>query len=219
MRREPTKRPTLWWAADWNVHLPRGKPQTTANREPHQWITHYDNVDKKTLTMQLHTQEHTRARPSTHAQSKHTGPPHTLIVCGMKGVRDPYSSAAHINRIRSGLGRTWQGQVQRSVWHLLSTSPETQITAIGWGTKAFWTLCCSYKYIPMGERWASSSTEHKINRQRFWQLNQFSARLKCWGGGGLKKTRYRGWFYLSCDPVVWISCKEKKCEFLQVSLL
>lgn len=49
-------------ARDWNVHLPRSKLKKTANLEPHQWITHYDNVDKKSLTMQLHTQEHTHRR-------------------------------------------------------------------------------------------------------------------------------------------------------------
>ena len=48
-----------WQQWDWNVHLPRSKPKETANLEPHHWITLYDNVDKKLLTMQLHTQEHT----------------------------------------------------------------------------------------------------------------------------------------------------------------
>lgn len=58
-----------------NWNLPHGKTKGWQNAELHQWITHYDNMDKKGLTMQLHPWEH------THEQSKYG-----QIFIGMKGA-------------------------------------------------------------------------------------------------------------------------------------
>lgn len=61
-----------------------------------------------------------------------------------------HSSSVHSNRIRGSLWRTWQAKSNAPFDTFCPPSPRCRLQQWDEGQR-LWTLCCSYKYILMGE--------------------------------------------------------------------
>lgn len=136
--------------------------EETEDLEPHQWITLYDNVDKTALTMQLHPQEHTHWHTHTCTERTHR-PPKDFNSCRDEGR----AGSIPLQATLIGLGAASGGHGSPSPTLRLTPfvhKPRDAARSNGIRDKGFWTLCCNYKYIPMGERETPSSTVDKTNR-------------------------------------------------------